>query len=73
MYSPKISEALIPRVYRAAKEAKIPMTRWVNRAVEQALPNAAATELQCLPSLNGLDAPRLSDVDANTSAGGEVG
>jgi len=37
MYSPKISESLIPRIYRAAKEAKIPMTQWVNRAVEEAL------------------------------------
>lgn len=43
MYSPKISEALIPHIYRAAKEAKIPMTRWVNRVVERALPEAVAT------------------------------
>jgi len=38
MYSPKISEMLIPRIYRAAKAAKIPMTRWVDQAIENALP-----------------------------------
>jgi hypothetical protein len=43
MYSPKIREDLIPRIYQAAKEGKLPMTAWVNQAVEQALP-AAATQ-----------------------------
>ncbi len=38
MYSPKIREDLIPRVYRAAKAAGIRMTKWVNQAIEQALP-----------------------------------
>ncbi len=38
MYSPKIREELIPRIYHAAKEAGIPMTRWVNQAIEEALP-----------------------------------
>lgn len=37
MYSPKIAEALIPRIYRAAKAADIPMTEWVNRAIAGAL------------------------------------
>ncbi len=37
VYSPRIREALIPRVYRAAKESGIPMTAWVNRAIEEAL------------------------------------
>lgn len=44
MYSPKIREDLIPRIYRAAKEADLPMTAWVNRAVEKALPQAAAEQ-----------------------------
>jgi len=44
MYSPKIDEVLIPRIYRAAKEAKLPMTAWVNRAVLRALPEAAAIQ-----------------------------
>jgi hypothetical protein len=38
MYSPKIREDLIPRIYRAAKSAKVAMTKWVNRVIEEALP-----------------------------------
>jgi len=38
VYSPKIREDLIPRIYRAAKAAGIAMTEWVNRAIEEALP-----------------------------------
>ena len=37
MYNPRIREALIPRVYRAAKESGIPMTAWVSQAIEGAL------------------------------------
>ncbi len=37
MYSPKIREDLIPRLYRIAKQAGMPMTRWVNRLIETAL------------------------------------
>ena len=37
MYSPKIREDLIPRLYQIAKKAGIPMTRWVNRLIETAL------------------------------------
>lgn len=39
MYSPKIREDLIPRIYRAAKQAGIAMTKWVNQAIEEALPD----------------------------------
>jgi hypothetical protein len=38
MYSPKIREDLIPRIYRAAKGTKVAMTKWVNRVIEEALP-----------------------------------
>lgn len=38
MYSPKVREDLIPKIYRAAKSTKIAMTTWVNRAIEEALP-----------------------------------
>ena len=38
MYSPKIREDLIPKIYRAAKNAKVAMTKWVNRVIEEALP-----------------------------------
>ncbi len=37
MYSPKIREDLIPRIYWQAKAAKVPMTTWVNRRLEHAL------------------------------------
>ena len=37
MYSPEIREDLIPYVYRAAKSEHVPMTTWVNRAVEREL------------------------------------
>lgn len=35
MYSPKIREDLIPRLYRLAKARRIPMTRFVNGIVEK--------------------------------------
>jgi len=38
MYSPKIREDLIPRIYRVAKDAGLAMTTWVNQVVERALP-----------------------------------
>jgi hypothetical protein len=44
MYSPKIREDLIPRIYRAAKEAQLPMTTWINRVVERSLSEAAAQQ-----------------------------
>ena len=37
VYSPRIREALISRVYRTAKESGIPMTAWVNQVIEEAL------------------------------------
>ncbi len=46
MYSPKIREELIPRIYRAAKEAKVPMTAWVNQVLETALPHPAVQQQQ---------------------------
>jgi hypothetical protein len=37
MYTPKIREDLIPRLYRAAKARKVPMTKLVTTLVETAL------------------------------------
>lgn len=37
MYSPKISEELIPILYRLAKEQKIAMTELVNKIIEEYL------------------------------------
>jgi len=42
VYSPKISEMLIPRIYRVAKGSGIPMTKWLNQVIEQALPEKDA-------------------------------
>lgn len=59
MYSPKIDEVLIPRVYRAAKAANIPMTVWVSQAVESALPKEGDTaQSQSLIVLDGAEARR---------------
>ncbi len=35
MYSPKIREDLIPRLYRLARAGEVPMTRLVNQLLEQ--------------------------------------
>lgn len=37
MYSPKISEDLIPVLYRTAKAMKMPMTRLVDRMIREGL------------------------------------
>lgn len=37
MYSPKISNDLIPRVYRIAKAKGVPMTRLVNQILKKGL------------------------------------
>jgi hypothetical protein len=39
MYSPKIRDDLIPKIYQAAKKADMPMTVWVNEVIEEALSN----------------------------------
>jgi len=46
MYSPKIREDLIPKIYQAAKKAEVPMTVWVNEAIEEALSNYEEDESQ---------------------------
>ena len=39
MYSPKISEDLIPQLYRMAKDRKMPMTRLVDHIIRRSLVN----------------------------------
>jgi hypothetical protein len=34
MYSPKIREDLVPRIYREAKKSRVKMTVWVNAVIE---------------------------------------
>jgi hypothetical protein len=45
MYSPKIEERFIPILYRIAKEKKIPMTRVVNRIIQDYLANHISKRL----------------------------
>ena len=44
MYSPKIDEILIPRIYRTAKKHGVKMTVFVNRILERELVKAEAVE-----------------------------
>ena len=37
MYSPKIRDDLIPKIYRAARKAGVHMTTWVNEKLANAL------------------------------------
>jgi hypothetical protein len=37
MYSPKIRDDLVPRIYREAKKSGVKMTVWVNAAIELVL------------------------------------
>jgi Glu-tRNA(Gln) amidotransferase subunit E-like FAD-binding protein len=45
MYSPKIRDALIGPIYRAAHAAGVPMTAWVNQVLEKALREMSDEEL----------------------------
>ena len=40
MYSPKIKEEFIPRLYKLAKKKEVPMTKLTNTLLEEALINA---------------------------------
>ena len=44
MYSPKINEELIPRLYRLRRLKKIPMTRLVNQMISAVLPEIEKKE-----------------------------
>ena len=37
MYSPKIAEDLIPRIYQAAKARGMPMTKFINDILQRAI------------------------------------
>ena len=44
MYSPKIQEGLIPRLYRKAKDENVSMTVLVNEILSEALDNGGREE-----------------------------
>ncbi len=44
MYSPKIKEDLIPKIYQAAKAERVKMTTLVNRILEKAINGGGEVE-----------------------------
>ena len=48
MYSPKIDEELIPRIYRLGKLKKVPMTRLVNKILQRGLSDLEEEEREKL-------------------------
>jgi hypothetical protein len=65
MYSPKIREDLIPRLYRAANAEGIPMTMLVNRILEKALNGGGEFEAKAALAKSG--EPDLSKEDAENT------
>jgi hypothetical protein len=69
MYSPRISEDLIPRLYQSAKAKRIPMTALVNRILEKALNGGDGLEAREIGP-NGKGPP---DTEENDGGGGSTG
>jgi len=67
MYSPKIDEALIPRLYRLRKLKKIPMTRLVNEILRSALPGLEEEDGKNEPACSNTDKTnaRRADIDGS--------
>ncbi len=55
MYSPKIDEELIPRLYRLRKLRKVPMTRLVNEILRSVLPGLEEEEEKNEPTCPNAD------------------
>ena len=55
MYSPKIDEELIPRLYRLRKLKKIPMTRLVNEILRSTLPELEEEQGKKEPACSNTD------------------
>jgi len=55
MYSPKIDEELIPRLYRLRKLRKVPMTRLVNEILRSVLPGLELEEEKKEPACPNTD------------------
>ena len=62
MYSPKIDEALIAKLYRLRRVKKIPMTRLVNQIIAGALPELENQEGIATATVNTNDSIELSQV-----------
>lgn len=57
MYSPKIKEKYIPKLYRIAKSQSIPMTKLVNEVIEDYL-----LTVKCSKCLMQLEIDEMSDI-----------
>ncbi len=69
MYSPKIREELIPKIFRMARAEGIPMTKLVNRILERALNGGGQFAVRKIdPDGKG---PALSE--ENVGDGGDTG
>ena len=58
MYSPRISEELVPVLYRLAKDRRMPMTRFIDGIIRHALASNALPQgklVSCQPAVSGLD------------------
>jgi hypothetical protein len=67
MYSPKLREEFIPCLFRLAKKEGIPMTKLVNRIIEEALRNERAEEIvKDLLRRRGRYAQRQEQEEENT-------
>ena len=64
MYSPKISEDLIPKIFQVAKAERIPMTTLVNRILEEALNGGG--QLAAKEVLSAGEAPDLPQKDGES-------
>jgi predicted transcriptional regulator len=50
MYTPKLREDLVQRLYPLCQRLELPMTRFVNEAVAQAVARAEAQEAKAEPA-----------------------
>ena len=66
MYSPKIDEELIPRLYRLRKLKKVPMTRLVNEILRSVLPGLEEEE-----GKNGLASANADTSNARRAGTGD--
>jgi len=60
MYSPKISEELVPVLYRLGKARRVPMTRLVDLLIRRALAAEEVPQEVSAPSTAGKEAPEVA-------------
>jgi hypothetical protein len=63
MYSPKISEELIPILYSLAKQRKIPMTRLIDELLQESLKTQDISEINALSRSSQSGSPPIEYQD----------